>query len=169
MRELEERQLLSLSKQLAVDTEDPEGASKPVVNPLDLLDQEKLLTDLERKKTLFQGRIHDKNDEIKAAERQHDKLRRMIYELSEQNIHRMMTELETGGNIRFEEGKASDKWFTSCDDLIKSRFDADTMKKKFGIESVQTLRVTRIHNRFLRNRFEEKIEQFMDLSTTMQK
>lgn len=36
-----------------------------------------------------------------------------------------MTELETGGNIRFEEGKPSDKWFTSCVDLVKSRFNAE--------------------------------------------
>lgn len=43
----------------------------------------------------------------------YDKLKRLVYELSEQNIHRMMTELETGGNIRFEEGKTTDKWFTS--------------------------------------------------------
>lgn len=31
--------------------------------------------------------------------------------MSEQNIHRLLTELETGGNIRFEEGKVGDKWF----------------------------------------------------------
>jgi hypothetical protein len=36
-----------------------------------------------------------------------------------------MTELETGGNIRFEEGKASDKWFTSCVDLVRSRFNPE--------------------------------------------
>jgi hypothetical protein len=36
-----------------------------------------------------------------------------------------MTELETGGNIRFEEGKSSDKWFQSCVDLIKSRFQPE--------------------------------------------
>jgi len=32
----------------------------------------------------------------------------------------MITELNTGGNIRFEEGKVSDKWYSSCEDLIKS-------------------------------------------------
>jgi hypothetical protein len=81
----------------------------------------------------------------------------------------MITELETGGNIRFEEGKLADKWFSSWDDLIKSRFDPAIMKKKFGIHDISILRVTRIHNRFLRNRFEEKIEALMDLSTTVQK
>lgn len=36
-----------------------------------------------------------------------------------------MTELETGGNIRFEEGKPQDKWFSSCVDLVRSRFNSD--------------------------------------------
>lgn len=169
VRELEERQFLSIQKPSVSEGEGDGSQSTQVANPLDLLDQEKLLTDLERKKTLFQGRIHDKNDEIKEIELSYEKLRRMTYELSEQNIHRMMTELETGGNIRFEEGKPADKWFSSCDDLIKSRFDADLMKRKFGIADINILRVTRIHNRFLRNRFEEKIEQLMDLSNSVQK
>ena len=70
-----------------------------------------------------------------------------------------MTELETGGNIRFEEGKPTDKWFSSCVDLVRSRFNPETMKF-FGIIGINVTRVTRIHNRFLRNRFEEKLEKF---------
>jgi alpha-mannosidase len=35
---------------------------------------------------------------------------------------------------------------------------------KFGIADVIITRVTRIHNRFLRNRFEENLEQLVDLS-----
>jgi len=41
-RELEERQLLSITKL-------SEDSSPKTMNPLDLLDQEKLLSDLERK------------------------------------------------------------------------------------------------------------------------
>lgn len=74
-----------------------------------------------------------------------------------------MTELETGGNIRFEEGKPGDKWFSSCVDLVRSRFNPEQMKF-FGINGINVTRVTRIHNRFLRNRFEEKLEQLVDLS-----
>jgi hypothetical protein len=74
-----------------------------------------------------------------------------------------MTELETGGNIRFEEGKPTDKWFSSCVDLVRSRFNPEQMKF-FGINGINVTRVTRIHNRFLRNRFEEKLEQLVDLS-----
>mgnify|MGYP006999869193 FL=1 len=38
------------------------------------------------------------------------------------SIRKLLTEFETGGNIRLEEGKANEKWFVSCVDLIKSRF-----------------------------------------------
>lgn len=41
--------------------------------------------------------------------------------------------------------------------------------KKFGITDINVLRVTRIHNRFLRNRFEEKLEQLIDLSDSSYK
>lgn len=164
MRELEERQLLPMVKLEKENIQNHTNAKSDSVNPLDLLDQDKLKEDLERKRSLFQGRIHDKNTEVKSIEQVYERLRRQIYELSEQNIHRMITELETGGNIRFEEGKPTDKWFSSCEDLIKSRFDPEIMKSKYGYENIHILRVTRIHNRFLRNRFEEKIEMFLEQS-----
>ena len=79
-----------------------------------------------------------------------------------------MTELETGGNIRFEEGRPQDRWFSSCVDLVRSRFSAEQMKT-YGIIGINVTRVTRIHNRFLRNRFEEKLEQLVDLSDNQYK
>lgn len=79
-----------------------------------------------------------------------------------------MTELDTGGNIRFEEGRPQDKWYTSCVDLVRSRFNAEQMKQH-GVLGITVTRVTRIHNRFLRNRFEEKLEQLVDLSDNQYK
>ena len=112
--------------------------------------------------------MHDKNEDLKDLETIFEALRRKIYEMSEQNIHRLMTELETGGNIRFEEGRPQDRWFSSCVDLVRSRFSAEQMKT-FGIIGINVTRVTRIHNRFLRNRFEEKLEQLVDLSDNQYK
>jgi len=43
-----------------------------------------------------------------------------------------MTELETGGNIRLEEGKGNEKWYISCIDLLRSRFNPDDFLK-YGI------------------------------------
>ena len=83
------------------------------------------MSDIESKRALIQGRMHDKNEDLKDLEAIFEALRRKIYEMSEQNIHRLMTELETGGNIRFEEGRPQDRWFSSCVVLVRSRFSAE--------------------------------------------
>jgi len=165
-RELEEREYFMKERAQPLQSEEQVctyGADQLPKNPLDEMDQEKLLADLEAKKALYKGRIHDKNEDLRDLETIYECLRRKVYELSELNIHRLITELETGGNIRYEEGKPSDKWFASCVDLVKSRFNPEQMKF-FGIMGIDVTRVTRIHNRFLRNRFEEKLEQLVDLS-----
>ena len=54
-------------------------------------------------------------------------MKRKLYENSSLCIHKLITELETGGNIRLEEGKSNEKWYISCEDLIKSRFNSDDM------------------------------------------
>lgn len=66
------------------------------------------------------------------------------------------SEFEAGGNLRFEEGSSSDSWFRSCCELVNTR-QGDGMK-------VTVTRVSRIHNRLLRNRFEEKLESLVDLN-----
>ena len=121
------------------------------------------MSEIENKKALLSGRMQDKHEDLKDLDSIYETLKKKIYEMSEQNIHRLMTELETGGNIRFEEGRPQDRWFSSCVDLVRSRFSAEQMKH-FGIIGINVTRVTRIHNRFLRNRFEEKLEQLVDLS-----
>ncbi|KAG0570673.1 hypothetical protein KC19_6G179500 [Ceratodon purpureus] len=73
------------------------------------------------------------------------------------NIHWLMVELDTGGNIRMEVGNSKDAWFKSCMDLVMSRFfPVDFVP--FSITGMQVLKVTRIHNRFLQDRFERTIE-----------
>lgn len=124
-REIEERQYLNFREKDGFESIVSYGATNSKKNPLDDIDHEKLIGDLEGKKALIMGRIHDKNEDIKDLEAIYESLRRKMYEIPEQNIHRLLTELETGGNIRFEEGKPSDKWFQSCNDLAKSRFNPE--------------------------------------------
>jgi hypothetical protein len=50
--------------------------------------------------------------------------KRELNDVSEESISRLIIELETGGNIRLEDGKPSDVWYTSCEDLLLSRFFA---------------------------------------------
>ncbi|CAI5764740.1 leucine-rich repeat-containing protein 9 [Podarcis lilfordi] len=73
----------------------------------------------------------------------------------------LLTELETVGNTRFEEGSPSDAWFNSCYELILSRFCALDFKTH-GITGVKVNRVIRVHNRILRLKFEEKFQHFLD-------
>ncbi|XP_063150021.1 leucine-rich repeat-containing protein 9 [Candoia aspera] len=73
----------------------------------------------------------------------------------------LLTELETVGNTRFEEGSPNDVWFNSCYELILSRFCAWDFKV-YGITGVKVNRVIRVHNRVLRLNFEEKFQNFLD-------
>ena len=104
-RELEERQYVSQNNKddfASVFTYGPEQVSR---NPLDSIDNDQLVNMINTKKALLMGRMTDKNEDLKDLDSIYETLKKKIYEMSEQNIHRLMTELETGGNIRFEEGR----------------------------------------------------------------
>ncbi|XP_069495003.1 leucine-rich repeat-containing protein 9 isoform X2 [Ambystoma mexicanum] len=73
----------------------------------------------------------------------------------------LLTELETVGNVRFEEGSPSDAWFNSCCDLILSRFCALDFQA-YGITGVKINRIIRVHNRILRQKFDDKFQAFLD-------
>ncbi|XP_051873980.1 leucine-rich repeat-containing protein 9 [Pristis pectinata] len=72
----------------------------------------------------------------------------------------LFIELETVGNIRFEEGTPSDMWFTSCYDVILSRFCAWDFKR-LGVTGLKINRIIRVHNRILRLKYEEKIHSIL--------
>lgn len=127
-RELEERQNISRDNREDFESVFTYGMENMPYNPLDEIENETLVSDIECKRALIQGRIHDREEDVKDLHAIYQAMRRKIYSLSEQNIHRLMTELETGGNIRFEEGRVQDKWYTSCVDLVRSRFNPEQMK-----------------------------------------
>lgn len=80
---------------------------------------------------------------------------------AESVMRRMAIELESGGNVRFEEGTTSDVWFSSCHDLVLSRFCA-TDYKEHGIAGLKIHRILRVHNRMLRKRFDDKLTGIVD-------
>ncbi|XP_075387944.1 leucine-rich repeat-containing protein 9 [Tenrec ecaudatus] len=73
----------------------------------------------------------------------------------------LLIELETVGNIHFEEGTHSDDWFNSCHELILSRFCSWDFRM-YGITGVKVKRVIKVNNRILRLKFEEKFQKFLD-------
>ena len=61
-----------------------------------------------------------------------------VNSVSEMTVQRLLLELETGGNVRFEDGKPSDPWYKSCHDLVLSRFcvgDYQVYSFSFRLES----------------------------------
>eukprot|EP01029_Cantina_marsupialis_P011755 TRINITY_DN26150_c0_g1_i1.p1 TRINITY_DN26150_c0_g1~~TRINITY_DN26150_c0_g1_i1.p1 ORF type:complete len:1335 (+),score=239.95 TRINITY_DN26150_c0_g1_i1:107-4111(+) len=131
----------------------------------------KLVRDLEKKASDLHLLKHESeaNDQVNAAilawhqlqtavQRKYLHLKQRVQQFSMDATSRLLMELETGGNIRLEDGRPSDDWFASCVKLVTSQFD----RKQFvecGIENVQVSRVCRIHNRFLRNRFNQFVEK----------
>ncbi|XP_051003310.1 leucine-rich repeat-containing protein 9 [Acomys russatus] len=73
----------------------------------------------------------------------------------------LLTELETVGNIHFEEGTRADDWFNSCYELILSRFCTWEFSA-YGITGVKVKRVIKVNNRILRLKFEEKFQKCLD-------
>lgn len=130
----------------------------------------------EKKEKIIE-KINHKTSEIDFHQKLFTTFKSVLLSSSNLSIQRLLLELETGGNIRLEDGKGSEKWYLSCTDLLKSRFhpeETDLLFPSFissssSIVDLDILRVTRIHNRFLRTKFEEKMENLVDLSNPLYK
>eukprot|EP01065_Artemidia_motanka_P036882 TRINITY_DN4493_c0_g1_i1.p1 TRINITY_DN4493_c0_g1~~TRINITY_DN4493_c0_g1_i1.p1 ORF type:complete len:1596 (+),score=457.90 TRINITY_DN4493_c0_g1_i1:54-4841(+) len=121
------------------------------------------LAAVEAKLRMVRGTIQQKLREVEAIDHRFTSMKSIIEAISQHNISRLLVELQTGGNIRMEEGKPGDVWYQSCVDLVRSRFFAVDFEP-FGIKDVRITKVTRIHNRFLRNRFEDRLDHLVDTS-----
>ncbi|KAK1932454.1 Leucine-rich repeat-containing protein 9 [Phytophthora citrophthora] len=115
---------------------------------------------LEKKHECINSYLRDRYCAVYRMNQDFERLRTGLRCTSETNIARLMLELETGGNIRLEDGKPSDAWFGSCVELVRSRLFLPDLQK-FGVNDIQINRVTRINNRFLRNRFQARMEEVL--------
>jgi len=82
-RELEERQYLTQTNKDMFESVFSYGALGQKKNPLDDIEHEKLMGDLENKRALIQGRMHDKNEDLKDLETIYEGLSKKVYEMSE--------------------------------------------------------------------------------------
>ncbi|KAJ3265551.1 Leucine-rich repeat-containing protein 9 [Chytriomyces hyalinus] len=103
-------------------------------------------------------RIHqliDSKRKILANFHQHKKdVTTQIIQQSDMAIRKLLLELETGGNIRFEDDQTNDTWFEICESLVKSmilRSNHASANKR-----IQIHRISKIHNRHLKNSFESR-------------
>eukprot|EP00929_Paragymnodinium_shiwhaense_P061797 TRINITY_DN30882_c0_g2_i1.p1 TRINITY_DN30882_c0_g2~~TRINITY_DN30882_c0_g2_i1.p1 ORF type:complete len:1502 (-),score=435.63 TRINITY_DN30882_c0_g2_i1:512-5017(-) len=69
----------------------------------------------------------------------------------------LLMELQTGGNVRLEEGAEKEGWFKHIQELVQSRFRAAEFSR-FGISGVKVTGVTRVHNQCLRIGFEDMLQ-----------
>ena len=167
--------------------------------------QEATLVPLEKKLAALSKAVQSKSKEVSELDELFVDSSQRTYENSDQYVRRLLVELETGGNIRMEDGRPSDLWYgcvttprehmgspsfrhtskrvsavnrsplmtmkhaalahryKSCVDLLHSRFFKEDFAPH-GVSGIRVTRVTRIHNRFLRNRFEEHLESMVDIS-----
>lgn len=147
----------------------------------DVLD-ETVLEQLRAKRDALAAHVEKVRGEGNAMAAHFEQCRHQVYGLTEVYVRRLLMELSTGGNIRFEDGSPADLWYSSCVDLVQSRFFAadysptghvmgaglaavqGTGKDRVQVTGLRVTRVTRIHCRFLRNRFEERLEAVVDTS-----
>uniref|UniRef100_A0A8C6QC73 Leucine rich repeat containing 9 n=1 Tax=Nannospalax galili TaxID=1026970 RepID=A0A8C6QC73_NANGA len=123
--------------------------------------QQKILTKL----NALDERIafwNKKLDEIEAVYRSEVKQKKKSYSLLTPFL---LTELETVGNIHFEEGTQCDDWFNSCYELILSRFCTWDFRT-YGITGIKVKHVIKVNNRILRLKFEDKFQKFLDHENT---
>eukprot|EP00898_Chlorokybus_atmophyticus_P004184 jgi/Chlat1/4767/Chrsp308S04732 len=116
-----------------------------------------------KREALLEG-TQRKKDEMELLVRRFEDSRARVHELCDGHVRRLLVELDTGGNIRLEDGKPSDLWYTSCVDLVKSRFFGGDYAGTGVVGLSRVTRVTRVHNRFLRGRFEECLEHLVDVA-----
>ena len=158
-REINERQkLLAKSEPSSLITF---GGSAD--NELDKMEPDLLRKKLIHKQDYLNEGISETLDHVYRMEQLFQRLKQQIHDASEANIHRLLTELDTGGNIRYEEGKPADNWYVSCVNLAEARFFESSLSP-FGFETVSVRRVTRIHNRHLRTRFDDRIRTIADIA-----
>ncbi|XP_053784833.1 leucine-rich repeat-containing protein 9 [Desmodus rotundus] len=119
--------------------------------------QQKILTKLNavNKRITFWNKKLDEIEAIYHAEVKQKKESRGLL------IPFLFIELESVGNILFEEGTQSDDWFNSCYELILSRFCAWDFRT-YGITGVKVKRIIKVNNRILRLKFEDKFQKLLD-------
>ena len=73
---------------------------------------------------MFKITVGDAANFVVRIDNYHKQTVKLLDSLSRTSLNRLEIELETGGNVRFEQGIPNDLWYTTCNDLLLSRFCA---------------------------------------------
>ncbi|KAJ3012251.1 UNVERIFIED_CONTAM: Leucine-rich repeat-containing protein 9 [Siphonaria sp. JEL0065] len=96
---------------------------------------------------------------MKILENFHQHKRDVVTQITQQSdmaIRKLLIELETGGNVRFEDDQTNDSWFEICESLVKSMI----LRSNHASENkrIQIHRISKLHNRYLKNTFEANVK-----------
>ncbi|KAI9334738.1 hypothetical protein BDR26DRAFT_866682 [Obelidium mucronatum] len=96
---------------------------------------------------------------MKILENFHQHKRDVVTQITQQSdmaIRKLLIELETGGNVRFEDDQSNESWFEICESLVKSMI----LRSNHASENkrIQIHRISKLHNRYLKNTFETKVK-----------
>ena len=75
-------------------------------------------------------------------------------------VRTLLMELETGGNARFEDEQKSSNWIGHCEKQIKKFIKRAASKE--SPKTIQIHRISRLHNRGLKLKFDERTEKLAD-------
>lgn len=102
------------------------------------------------------SKIAGKKYDVLAAHDNHNKnIQHQIYLQSDMAIRKLLLELETGGNVRFEDEQKDEAWVKECEALVKV-FIKKTITPN-SPKSVQIHRLSKLHNRNLKIMLEGKL------------
>lgn len=147
---------LMLAENAGAESPSPEEQQQQQQSP-ELAKSESLILAETKQEALLQ-RIRHWTDECDRVEQHYKEWCDLARAASSTAIGRLVTELETGGNVRFEDGTpGDDAWYSSCYDLVLSRFCANDYKLN-GVEGIKIGRITRVYNRMLRLKFDRKVQ-----------
>ena len=64
----------------------------------------------------------------------------------------MLLELETGGNLRFEDEQKNDPWVSECENLVKMFIKP--IASKHSPRTIHVHRISKLHNRHIKLNFD---------------
>ncbi|CAK8686447.1 unnamed protein product [Clavelina lepadiformis] len=148
----------TLETDVTKPTNDVSGGNAEAGDKLSLAEKKTKADDgkISIKLTALKNRINAWKKKTSEVEAYYEQACDLLGTLANTSIKRLTMELDTGGNVRFEQGTQNDVWFSTCHDLVLSRFCAWDYKG-YGVTGIKMHGITRIHNRVLRARFDDKV------------
>ena len=116
----------------------------------------------EEAKSIVEELLKRKESVLEQQSQQRTEIVEEIHKQADLAIRKLLLELETGGNVRFEDEGKDDSWVRDCELLIKEFIKRSASKD--SPKSIQIHRLSRLHNRTLKLHVQEKASARPDIT-----